>query len=133
MRKQFLITALLFAVPVACVAQNKVRTETIHFAQGTSSKKISGTIKGYESVKYLVGLRPKQTMTVAFKPSSTSCYFNVSAPRAETAEYIGSSSGENSYTAHAISSGDYAVDVYLMRNAARRNETCNFTLTVGAQ
>ena len=30
------------------------------------------------------------------------------------------------------SSGDYKIDLFLMRNAARRNETANFTITIGA-
>jgi hypothetical protein len=30
------------------------------------------------------------------------------------------------------SSGDYKIDLYLMRNAARRGETSNFTITSGA-
>ena len=30
------------------------------------------------------------------------------------------------------SSGDYTVDLYMMRNAARRGETTTFTITIGA-
>lgn len=126
-RNAFAALALVAAVPL--VAQDAPRTERVQFAKGTSSKTIKGSIKGYDSVNYLVGVRAGQTMTVTFKPSNASAYFNVTAPGAEAAMFVGSSGG-NSFTTQIPSTGDYAVLVYLMRNAARRNEVANYTLTI---
>lgn len=54
----------------------------------------------------------------------------MSSPRSkDVATFIGSISG-NEFTADLAQSGDYVIRVYLMRNAARRNEKCQFALTV---
>ena len=60
---------------------------------------------------------------------NASAYFNIVAPGASEALYNGSISGNG--TSFVIpSSGNYIVQVYLMRNAARRNETADFALTL---
>lgn len=126
-RMTFALAALGLFAPA--LAQDAPRTERVQFARGTSSKAITGKIKGYDGARYLIGARAGQTLTVTLKTSNASSYFNVTAPGADTAMFVGSTSG-NRFTAKIPSSGDYAVDVYLMRNAARRGETANYTLTV---
>ncbi len=113
-------------------AQDGARTETVHFAKGTSSKAIKGSIKGYQAVNYKVGVAAGQTLKVDLKTSNASSYFNITAPGAQAAMFIGSTSG-NSASVKIPSSGDYTVQVYLMRNAARRNETASYTLTIAAK
>lgn len=108
------------------------RTETVHFAKGTSSKTIKGSIKGYASVNYKVGVAAGQTLKVDLKTSNASSYFNIAAPGADAAMFVGSTSG-SSAAVKIPSSGDYTVQVYLMRNAARRNETASYTLTIAAK
>jgi hypothetical protein len=44
--------------------------------------------------------------------------------------FVGSTSG-NRFEAELPADGEYTIRVYLMRNAARRNETANYTLEVG--
>ena len=44
--------------------------------------------------------------------------------------FIGSTSG-NRFSGPLTMSGRHVVQVYLMRNAARRNEVANYTLTIG--
>ena len=75
------------------------------------------------------GARAGQVMSVLFRPSNRSCYINVWTPGADSAAFNGSVTG-NEYTANLAMSGDYAIQVYLMRNAARRNETCRYRVTV---
>lgn len=41
---------------------------------------------------------------------------------------MGSSDG-NEYSTGSTKGGDYAIQVYLMRNAARRNESCKYSIT----
>lgn len=105
------------------------RQEVVHFARGKTATTLSGTIRGYDGVRYALGARAGQTMSVLFKPGNRSCYMNVWAPGADAAAFIGSSSG-NEYAANLTASGDYAIQVYLMRNAARRNETCRYSAVV---
>ena len=126
-RTAVLALALLLASPA--LAQDKARTERVQFAKGASSKAIKGAVKGYDGVDYVVGLR--QTLKVDMKTSNASSYFNVTAPGADSALFIGSTSG-GSFKGVVPKTGDYTIQVYLMRNAARRGETANYTLAVGA-
>lgn len=127
-----LATLCLLVAAVPATAQDGARTETVHFAKGTSSKTIKGSIKGYASVNYKVGVAAGQTLKVDLKTSNASSYFNITAPGADAAMFVGSTSG-SSAAVKIPSSGDYTVQVYLMRNAARRNETASYTLTIAAK
>lgn len=105
------------------------QTQRVQFAPGATSTTLTGTVKGYDTARYLLGASGGQTMTVRLQAQNTSCYFNVAAPGAEEALFNGSINGD-SYNGELPASGDYSVDVYLMRNAARRDETCSFEITV---
>jgi hypothetical protein len=137
MRYLFPIAAAILTVgavslPFAQVAEAQTaKPERVQFAKGKSSKTIKGKIKGDQSRLFVVNLRAGQTLTVKLVPSNASTYFNVTAPGAQQAMFIGSTSG-NTMTEVIPSSGDYTIDLYLMRNAARRGETSNFIITIGA-
>ena len=119
-------------LPFATIAEAQTaKPERVQFAKGKAAKTIRGTLKGDQSRLFVVNLRAGQTMTVKLNSSNSSTYFNVTAPGAQQAMFIGSTSG-NSMTEVVPSAGDYTIDLYLMRNAARRNETTNFTITIGA-
>ena len=118
--------------PAALQAQGAAAPIRVQFAKGTSSKTIKASIRGDQSKLYVVNVRAGQKLTVKLTPSNASNYFNITAPGAQQALFIGSTEG-NSYTGVVPSSGDYKIDVYLMRNAARRNETSNYTLVIGAR
>lgn len=127
-----LLAAGAIALPMTSVAQAPVpKPERVQFAKGTSSKTIKGALKGNQSRTFLVNLRAGQKMTVKLVSNNASANFNVTAPGAMQAMFIGSVSG-NEFADTIPSSGDYKVDLFLMRNAARRNESVNFTITIGA-
>lgn len=105
------------------------RQEFVHFAKGTSAAVLSGKIKGYQSVDYQLSARAGQTMAVSFKPSNRSAYFNVLPPGSIEAIFIGSTLG-NHFEGELPVDGVYTIQVYLMRNAARRNESARYTLDV---
>jgi len=125
------VLCLLTAVAAPALAQD-IRTERVAFAKGTSSKAIKGSIKGYAAVNYKVGVAVGQTLSVDLKTSNASSYFNITAPGADAALFVGSTSGDSAKV-KIPSSGDYTVQVYLMRNAARRGETASYTLTIAAK
>ncbi|MDO9414676.1 hypothetical protein [Pararhizobium sp.] len=104
-------------------------TTTVKFRAGASSATLKGTVKGYDTARYIIGAEAGQVMSVLFSPGNSSCYFNVLPPSGGDAVFNGSSSG-NEYSANLQSSGNYTIQTYLMRNAARRNETCKFSLTI---
>ncbi len=120
-----LASALLFAAGEAASAAD--RTETVRFEAGASAATRSGSIKGYDGIVYRLDAGAGQVMQVLFDPSSRSCYFNVATPDGE-GNFNGSVSG-NEYSANLTASGTYSVQVYLMRNAARRNETCKYSIS----
>lgn len=103
----------------------------IVFPAGGSGTTVRGSVKGYDAALYSLNARAGQTAKVVFKPTNTSAYFNVYAPGVVPGEgealFIGASSG-NSWEAVLPTSGDYTVQVYLYRNAARRDETSDFAL-----
>jgi len=122
--------ATLLLVPVASVSGQGIRQERVAFKAGTSSATIKGSIKGDESVDYVLGARRDQTMSVTLTTSNGSNYFNVLPPGSEEAIAIGSTIGTR-WTGTLPADGDYRIRLYLMRNAARRNEQAAYTLSVG--
>jgi hypothetical protein len=121
------VLALLIATMSYAAAADRV--ETIQFKRGATSTAVSGMVRGYAGVKYVVSASAGQVMSVLFSPSNRSCYMNVWAPASDTAVFVGSSAG-NEYAVNLSASGNYAIQLYLMRNAARRNQTCSYHLTI---
>jgi len=67
-------------------------------------------------------------MNVSMATKNLSSYFNILAPgENEVAMFIGSTSG-NQYEGTLPKSGDYKIRVFMMRNAARRDEVANYRL-----
>mgnify|MGYP002780642466 CR=1 FL=1 len=75
-------------------------------------------------------VRAGQILDVDMRTSNRSSYYNITAPGASEALFIGSTSGDNGYRGWTTRTGTYRIDVYLMRNAARRGENTRYTLTV---
>ncbi len=123
-----LVAALAVSVPV--VAQAPVRSERMQFARGASSTLVRGSIKGYQIVDYVLSARTGQTMTASLNSANRSAYFNVLPPGSrDVAIFTGSSDG-NRFVGSLPSTGDYRLRVYLMRNAARRGERADFSISV---
>jgi hypothetical protein len=123
------LIGLLLASPFAA-ASSAIRQEAIPFKLGASSAVLKGKIKGDQTVDYQLRARAGQAMAVSFKPTNPSAYFNVLPPGSTEALFIGSTSG-NRFEGKLPADGSYTIRVYLMRNAARRNETAQYTLDVG--
>ncbi len=107
------------------------RKERVTFAKGASSATIKGTLKGGADVDYLVRAAAGQTLEVKLQGTNSQNYFNVLPPgSANVAMYASNTTGERSWSGVLPADGDYAIRVYLMRPAARRNESSKYTLTV---
>ncbi|WP_313616486.1 hypothetical protein [Agrobacterium sp.] len=119
------VVGLLSVASVADAAE-----QTVRFKPGASFATLNGAIKGYDGQDYRLGAKAGQVMSVLFKPGNRSCYFNVLPPGSQdVAIFVGSTSG-NEFSANLQATGDYVIRVYLMRNAARRNEQCKYSFTV---
>lgn len=123
------ICAVILGSPLS-FAEQPITVQKIHFAAGSSSATVKGSIAGDKTVDYKLSAKAGQTMSVQLKTGKTANYFNVLPPGSETALFVGSTSG-NEWSGTLPADGEYTVRVYLMRSAARRNEKANYTLTVG--
>ena len=101
----------------------------IDLRPGTPSAVRKGRITGADSIDYQIHGRAGQTLTVNFQGSNPQNYINVNPPGSDLSMFVGSVSGER-FQRVLPADGAYAVRVYLMRAAARRNETSRYTLVV---
>jgi hypothetical protein len=106
------------------------RQEKVQFAKGASAAVIKGQLKGDADVDYVVRAAAGQTLSVTLKETNPQNYFNVLPPGSKGSAMFVGDTGED-YTAMLPSDGDYVVRVYLMRPAARRGESSDYTLTIG--
>lgn len=130
MQKTLMLAAASLCVVAPAVAQSPTRSERVQFPRGATSAVVRGTIRGYSTVDYIVGARAGQTLRISMRTSNASSYFNVIAPRAQSAMFDGSIRG-NSFNGRLPQTGDYRIRVYLMRNAARRGESASYSLDIG--
>ncbi len=111
-------------------AADAIRKESVQFRKGASEATIKGRIKGDTTIDYRVRAGAGQTLTVALQGSNPQNFFNVLPPgSADVAMFVGQDGG--GYKGVLPTDGDYTIRVYLMRPAARRNESSNYTLNVG--
>ena len=115
-------------LPTAASAQ-PIEERRISFRSGESGTTLEGRLVGGEIIDYLLGASAAQTMSIDFAPSNPSAYFNLIQGAGPEAIFVGSTSG-NQFRGVLPATGDYRIRVYLMRNAARRGETSDFTLSV---
>jgi len=117
------------SVPAFAASGATIRQERIQFQSTRSAVAVTGAIKGREIVDYQVPAGIGQSMEVNFKPSNLSAYFNVLPPGSKEAIFIGSIYG-NRFEGQLPAEGVYTIRVYLMRSAARRNESTDYALEV---
>ena len=123
------VCAGLLTVPA--MAKDKVTTHQVHFDKGTTGSTFKGHVKGYDTVNYTLGAKEGQYMRVSLE--SKKAYMNIFEPGkgvGDTAMFIGSIKGQ-SYTGDLAKSGTYTIQVYLMRNEARRGTNAPYTLHIG--
>lgn len=126
-----LLVAGLVLATLPAAAQSPIQTKTVQFKKGESGASIKGALKGDQSIDYKLTAGAGQTMVIKFAPSNASAYFNLLPPGSQgEAIHIGSSAG-NEFAGELQTGGPYTIRVYLMRNAARRNESTQYTLDVG--
>jgi len=123
-----LLLALLLCAGTPAPALADIRPEQVRFEKGRNGVSLKGTIKGDEIVDYRLPATAGQILDVNLQANNRSAYFNVLPPDDETALFVGSVSG-NSFIGALPRDGEYTVRVYLMRNAARRNESAHYTVT----
>ncbi|NTV92686.1 MAG: DNA breaking-rejoining protein [Chlorobiaceae bacterium] len=132
MKTKSLVFSLMLALFSISVYAADDRYEQVKFPRGASGTSIKSSITGYQGVNYTLDAKAGQTMTVKLQPSNLSNYFNIYAPGkgpGNEALFIGELN-DNKFSAILPATGTYTIQVFLMRNAARRNERSNYTLDI---
>jgi hypothetical protein len=124
---KWLSLATAMVAPVIAFAQE--RTRPVTFPPGATSTTLKGVIRGDASIAYNVPLADGQLVQALFRPSNRSCYMNVTPPGAAEAVHVGSING-NEFAQNPAAPGIHTVQIYLMRNAARRGEACRYSLSL---
>ena len=119
----------LFLLPLAALGEG-IRQERVVLAGSPAQTLIEGEITGNEIVDYLVEVQGGTTLSVDLQTSNAGAYFNIQPAGAEEALFIGASRGTVA-DLYLSDPGDYAIRVYLVRSAARRNETARYSLAIG--
>lgn len=134
--RAFVGLALACFTAAAMRADDDVRVERVQFEKGKSAATLRGEVIGYAAVHYLLRAGAGQTMTVSLETAHGAAGFNVFAPGAQPgrdeALFIGETGGSR-FTGKLPYPGDYLVQVYLMRSAARREERAPYTITIGIE
>ena len=129
--RRFIAAAGLALFALTVHAADGIRKEIVQFSKGASQSVIKARLKGDETVDYVLRAKAGQTMTVNFKTSNRMAYFNLLPPDSDQALFVGAEVADGSrFTAELPKDGEYTIRVYLIRAAARRNETANYTLSV---
>ena len=120
--------ALALSLAHGSARAEDIRQERVHFQPGATSATIEGRITGRQTIDYVLGARQGQSMNVSMATDNNANYFNILAPGESEVAMFNGSTADNQFEGVLPKSGDYKVRVYLMRNAARRNEIANYRL-----
>ncbi len=113
--------------------KNDIEKRIIVFTPEQTKKTITDEITGYEIRDYILNVTKGQSLKIELVAESGMPYFNLMEPEEEyTAIYNGSING-NQYEDKLKKNGAYIVRVYLMRNAARRNNTGRYNLNISIE
>jgi hypothetical protein len=123
------VALIMWTAAVAHASGPKIREQEVQSPKGEAAATLKGKLKGDEIVDYKVRATAGQSMVILFTAGNPSAYFNVLPPGSDAALFIGSTSG-NRYEGAVPADGTYTIRVYLMRSAARRNESASYTLDV---
>lgn len=124
----FCFVFTLNATLLPAFAQDEIKTETVKFKPGTGSATIEGSIKGYETIDYILNVKEGQYMSVCMATKNGANYFNILEPGETEVAIFNGSLNQNQYEGITSQAGDYKIRVYMMRSAARRNEVANYRL-----
>jgi hypothetical protein len=128
--KSLFMLIFLLSVGLVMAADSDRTAKAVSFKPGTNTATLTGQIRGRQYVDYQLRAAAGQTLKANFKSAHRSAYFNLLPPGSpDAAMYVGQN-GDNRFDGLLPTDGAYTLRVYLMRNAARRNEVASYTLDV---
>jgi len=127
--KILLLTGLIATLPLTVTAKNV--ENKVSFLKGSDQATLTGKFQGYDDVRYRVFAKSGQVLKFNINSYSNLAYINVFAPGKkpgkDKALLVGSTMGSSGELVLPVD-GDYIIQVYQMRNSARKNRTVSFNL-----
>jgi hypothetical protein len=105
----------------------ELRVETIN---GESRVTIRDSLRGDQPLAYKLGIGPGQHVIAWLESDNAGSHFDLIAPGKIDEPFFNGSTGGNRFEGDLPEAGAYTVRVYLAKDAASRNETADFTITV---
>lgn len=127
MKKILLGLVVLFVLFLFSAETHAQTKQRVRFAKGASAATVSGTIKGYKYVDYIIGAREGQTLSVTLTGDSKA-EFAIMMP--DGGNLGMDATGVDDWSGELPASGDYAIRVLMPRSFARRGESANFKLKI---
>lgn len=121
--------SLALAAWVVASAAAPVNTTTVAVSPDGSPATVTGAVDGYKAASYTFDASAGQNLSVRLLPSNPLCYFTLWKPEPDQVAHIGSTAG-NEFEDIIKADGTYRIQVFLTGNAARRHETCSYTLKI---
>jgi len=133
MRLKILFTTIcVMGLSFQIYAQDLSITKQLKLNQANQEQNIVGTVKGYDSRKYTIKVKGKQTLTVDMK--SDDVYFNVYSPykdeKKDDAFFVSKGEGKH-FKSALLKNGMYIIRVYLKDEEAKNDIKRIFEIHVG--
>lgn len=108
----------------------QVQVETVEASAASAGTVLSGEIRGDDTAEYRISGTAGQILSVDLAAQNGALSFNIAQHGAAEAIYTGATSGPVADVT-LPATGDYVVQVFLMRSAARRDEAAAYTIGIG--
>lgn len=129
--KTLLLSTLISTTSFSVLAKNV--EQKVNFLQGSTSSTLTGKFQGYDDVRYRISAKNGQVLKYNVNSLGNLAYVNIFAPGKkpgkDNALLIGSTVGSKGELALPVD-GDYIIQVYQMRNSARKHKTVKYNLDV---
>lgn len=127
MRRSFLMALICAVVAPAAFPQEAGSPVRVTFHDDLTVRSFEDALDGFNEISYVVALREGQSLQVSLASNNISNCFDIYAPGATKPFYVGGDSG-STHRMLARTAGDYTVKVFLLRLAARDNQSAQYTL-----
>ncbi|GAA5585884.1 inhibitor of g-type lysozyme [Acinetobacter calcoaceticus] len=129
--KTLLLSILISTTSLSALAKNI--EQKVNFLQGSTHLTLTGKFQGYDDVKYRISAKNGQILRFNINSLGNLAYVNIFAPGKkpgkDNALLIGSTVGFKGELTLPVD-GDYIIQVYQMRNSARKNKTVKYSLDI---
>lgn len=129
--KNLLLSTLISTTSLSALAKNI--EQKVNFLQGSTHLTLTGKFQGYDDVKYRISAKNGQILRFNINSLGNLAYVNIFAPGKkpgkDNALLIGSTVGFKGELTLPVD-GDYIIQVYQMRNSARKNKTVKYSLDI---